>query len=634
MCPEQLLDQSQQTHLHATTLVVQLHYNFARYASLVSASLLRDDLIGKPVPPHGSTLRFHLFGNHSVFFTVVRLLPTSLPSGRSNIGAPSTRVFIIPPIPPSLQPQALVPLSPPVYFEGAQLPTLLDLALNPPSLFLRNRLPPPTVLLVHSPHGHGKTSAVVSAAYALHTTVIRIQPSFLLPHIATPKALATALNTYLSAAQAAAPAVLILDDAQFIFPPDDPRRACVLPPFVDAIRNTMCPVSFVIIASPHVSAVHPTVAATVDVALSLRLHTTGPFAVAVASANSCLPSHTVQSLLFQRSPHSSLAHLVEWARSQTSLPDQTFFLPSQKDTAEEHHAQLNESPDLRLDLPRKWNALAHKLPALDHALAALRRALLYPFLRKKAFARLNIHPIRGVLLYGVPGTGKTAVVRAAAAAAGYSVIPVDASMVAHGEVGAAEQRLIDSYDRAKLQHPAVLFLDEVDALFGTSRPQTGETAASLHSLRLVGTLTRCLDGQHQGVVTVAATNRPWTVSRALLRPGRLEYCVRVPLPGPDERERIASVFADEMDLPTSERHCLLALAKSPLAAGFSGADIVGACRRAVMSALSRSHTITSQDLRYAFDSTTASVSVDDARMVDTWCPSPVNSFKTFPFISE
>lgn len=619
MCSEDFPDVSKATRLEATTLVLRLHDDSARYASLISASLLRDDVIGKQIPLHHSIFRFQLFGKHLVLFIVVRLLPSSPASSRFLVGTRFTDVFILPPLSPPLQPNALVPLLPHAFSEGAQLPTLLHLALNPHPLLVRNHLPSPSIILVHSPHGHGKTSAVVSAAHALHITVIRIQPSFLLPHIGTPKALSEALNTYLSAAKASAPTLLVIDDAQFIFPPDDSRRACVFPPFIDAVRNTVQPVSLVIIVSPHTSAVHPTILSSVDLVFSLRLNCTGPFATDVASVHSSLPVHVLQSRLSRQPPHFSIAHVVQWARSQSQplCPIQT---PSaQSNPTEGQYSQLNRSCDLGSELLEKWHSLSKKLPALENALLALRRALLFPVLKKEAFVRLHIQPVRALLLYGAPGTGKTAVVRAAAAAAGYSIVPVDAAMVAHGEVGAAEQRLIQIYNRAKLQRPAVIFLDEVDALFGTSRPQTGENVASLHSLRLVGTLTRCLDAQHEGLVTVAATNRPWVVSRALLRPGRFEYCVRVPLPDSEERARIANVFADEIQLPSPERHCLVTLAKSPHAAGLSGADIAGACRRAVMSALSHSNTVNSQHLRDAFHSTTASVSVTDAHMIDTWC---------------
>lgn len=606
------------TRLEATTLVLRLHDDSARYASLVSASLLRDDLIGKQIPSHNSIFRFQLFGKHLVLFIVVRLLPSSPSSDQILIGTRFTDVFVLPPLSPPLQPEALVPLLPHAFSEGAQLPTLLHLALNSHPLLVRNRLPSPRIILVHSPHGHGKTSAVVSVAHAFQITVIRIQPSFLLPHIGTPKALSVALNTHLSAAKASAPTLLLIDDAQFIFPSDDSRRACVFPPFVDAVRNTIQPVSLVIIVSPHTSAVHPTILSSVDLVVSLRLDCTGPFATDVASAHSPLPPNVLQSRLSRQPPHSSIAHVVQWARSQSQPLCPIQSLPAQSNPAEEQYSPLNKSCDLESGLLEKWHSLSEKLPALENALLALRRALLFPILKKEAFVRLHIQPVRAVLLYGAPGTGKTAVVRAAAAAAGYSIIPVDAAMVAHGEVGAAEQRLIKIYNRAKLQRPAVIFLDEVDALFGTSRPQTGENVAALHSLRLVGTLTRCLDTQHEGLVTVAATNRPWVVSRALLRPGRFEYCVRVPLPDSEERAQIANVYADEIQLPSSERHCLVTLAKSPHAAGFSGADIAGACRRAVMSALSHSNTITSQHLRDAFRLTTASVSVTDAHMIDTW----------------
>lgn len=618
MCSESFHDAHQADCQHASTLVLQLHHESAPYASLVSAALLRDDVMGAYIPTRRSHLNFQLFGTHRVRFTVVRITPSLPSSGPALLVTHHTKVFLIPSLPPSLLPHALVPVLPPALTDGHQLPTLIHLALHPHPSLRRADLPAPTAVLVHAPHGHGKTSAVVSVAHSLQATVVRIPPSALLPHIATPRALVVLLNTYLSAAEAAYPSVLLIDDAQFVFPSDDSRRACVFPPFVDAVRSLSKPVALVLIVSPHISAVHPAVVSAVDTVLSLRLDPLGAFAVAVASAHSSLPPGMLQARLSRRHPHPSIAHVVEWARSQVVSPDETRDCADAPNLVEFEKSEQSESPSVESQLLEKWHAFSAKLPALDDALNALRRALLWPLLRKDAYTRLKVRPVRGVLLYGVPGTGKTAVVRAASAATGYSVVPVDAAMIAHGEVGAAEERLVQVYHRAKLQRPAVIFLDEVDALFGTARQHAGDSAASLHSLRLVGTLTRCLDAQLEGVVTIAATNRPWVVSRALLRPGRFEYCVRVPLPDSEQRAQIANVFADDMYLPPSERHCLVNLARNFRCAGFSGADIAGACRRAVMAALTKSQSISPQDLQDAFHSTVASVSAKDTHLIDTW----------------
>jgi transitional endoplasmic reticulum ATPase len=157
--------------------------------------------------------------------------------------------------------------------------------------------------------------------------------------------------------------------------------------------------------------------------------------------------------------------------------------------------------------------------------------------RPEAYRRWGARPPKGVLLYGPPGTGKTLLARCVAGqakAAFFHIRAVDVSSMWYGQ---AEKRLQEAFDRARAQRPAVVFLDEVDAL--TPRREMAHEA----SHRVVSTLLENLDGLRplEGVIVVAATNTPDSVDAALLRPGRLDRLVEVPLPDADARAQILHV---------------------------------------------------------------------------------------------
>jgi transitional endoplasmic reticulum ATPase len=157
--------------------------------------------------------------------------------------------------------------------------------------------------------------------------------------------------------------------------------------------------------------------------------------------------------------------------------------------------------------------------------------------KPEMYQRWGARPPKGVLLYGPPGTGKTLLARCVAGQAHAAFFHIRAVDVASMWYGQAERRLQDAFDRARKQTPAVVFLDEVDAL--TPPRETSHEA----SHRVVSTLLENLDGLRplEGIVVVAATNTPQSVDPALLRPGRLDRLVEVPLPDIEARGQIRHV---------------------------------------------------------------------------------------------
>lgn len=177
---------------------------------------------------------------------------------------------------------------------------------------------------------------------------------------------------------------------------------------------------------------------------------------------------------------------------------------------------------------------------LEEAKAAVEEAVLWTRDRAKELANFGVEAPRGVLLYGAAGTGKTTVAKSVAAWVGCGIISLDAATFVRGEVGASEANLEEAFALARAIAPCVIFLDEIDALFEV-RGSTNSTAS-----RLVSALA--LEMAQGDVPVLAATNRPWDIDRALLRVGRFERSVHVPLPSAKARSAMIVNLARELHM--------------------------------------------------------------------------------------
>ncbi len=191
-------------------------------------------------------------------------------------------------------------------------------------------------------------------------------------------------------------------------------------------------------------------------------------------------------------------------------------------------------------------------------------------------------PPRGVLLYGPPGTGKTMLARALAYESGARFLHVRATDIVSKWYGEAEKRVQQAFDRARSEAPTVMFFDEIDAL-ARDRDFAHEATH-----RIVSTFLENMDGlrESEGVIVVAATNRPSSVDDALVRPGRFDRLVEVPMPDRDGRRAIFGVHM-RMSERKAERRLFAHLDKESWAKlldatdGFSGADVAESVRRAL-----------------------------------------------------
>jgi hypothetical protein len=172
--------------------------------------------------------------------------------------------------------------------------------------------------------------------------------------------------------------------------------------------------------------------------------------------------------------------------------------------------------------------------------ARLHRCLILPITKPDTFRRLNLSPPKGVLLYGPPGCAKTTLVKALCSAAHFTLLYLDCASVLSAYVGESEQRLRDVFQRAREQAPAVIFFDEVDAI-AAARKSANDGGSSGMSTRLLATLLTEMDGMtvNRDVCFVGATNLPYVLDSAVLRPGRFDQLIHVPLPSAEDRKDIA-----------------------------------------------------------------------------------------------
>lgn len=242
--------------------------------------------------------------------------------------------------------------------------------------------------------------------------------------------------------------------------------------------------------------------------------------------------------------------------------------------------ELEESPDITFG----------NIGGLLKEIEEVREAVEYPLTRPEIFERVGVEPPKGILLFGPPGTGKTLIAKAVAHEARATFIRMSGSELVHKYIGEGAQLVRELFLLAREKSPSIVFIDEIDAV-GSTRTNDG-TSGSAEVQRTLMQLLAEMDGfDNRGDVRImAATNRVDMLDPALLRPGRFDRVISIPLPDKGARREILNIHARKMTLIDVDLERIMEMTENA-----TGADLQAICREAGMMAVRREATGVSQD---------------------------------------
>ena len=238
---------------------------------------------------------------------------------------------------------------------------------------------------------------------------------------------------------------------------------------------------------------------------------------------------------------------------------------------------ISEKPMETYRLPR---VTYEDIGGMKNIIQRVRELIELPLKHPELFRKLGIEPPKGILLYGPPGTGKTLLAKAVANEADAYFIAINGPEIMSKYYGESEQRLREIFEHAKKNAPAIVFIDEIDAI----APKRDEVVGEVER-RVVAQLLALMDGlEARGdVIVIGATNRPNALDPALRRPGRFDREIEIPMP--DKHARLEILQIHTRGVPLGKDVDLNKLAE--ITHGYTGADLAALVREAALHALRR-----------------------------------------------
>lgn len=249
--------------------------------------------------------------------------------------------------------------------------------------------------------------------------------------------------------------------------------------------------------------------------------------------------------------------------------------------------ELIEIPDIDYDV----------IGGLNKQIEEVTDTVELPLTNPELFSEVGVEPPHGVLLYGPPGTGKTLIAKAVAHRAKAAFIKMSGTELVQKYIGEGARLVRDVFDIARKKAPSIVFIDEIDAV-GSRRTYDGTTGSSEVNRTMVQLLSE-LDGfdKRGDVKIIAATNRIDLLDPALLRPGRFDRIIEIPLPDNKGREEILKIHTRNMKLENVDFEELVTLTD-----GLSGADLKAIVTESGMFVIKRKgKAVTMQDFKNAYD---------------------------------
>ncbi|HIJ16660.1 MAG TPA: CDC48 family AAA ATPase [Thermoplasmata archaeon] len=477
---------------------------------------------------------------------------------------------------------------------------MIELPLKHPEIFTRLGIDPPKGVLLYGPPGTGKTLIARAVANEAGANFFSIQgPEIMSKFYGQSE---EKLREIFTDAEKNAPSVIFIDELDSIAPKRDEVHGEVERRVVAQLLTLMDGLTtrgnvIVIAATNREEAIDPalrrpgrfdreieigvpTVSGRQEI---FQIHTRGmPMAEDVAVEKIAGATHG-----FVGADLAALAREAAMRALRRYLPDIDLGKPIPAELLEKMRVTAADFSDALKEIePSAMREVLVEIPltswddvgGLDHIKKDLHEAIEMPIEDPESFVRLGIRPPKGVLLFGPPGTGKTLIARAIANVSKVNFISIKGPEIMSKWVGESEKAVRMIFKKAKQVSPCIVFLDEIDAI----APKRGGHHDSGATERIVNQLLTSMDGLEgmENVFVIAATNRPDIVDPALLRPGRFDKLLLIPVPDRASRLKILEVHTRNMPLEGVDI--------GPMAdrlEGYVGADIENVCREAGLSAL-------------------------------------------------
>lgn len=490
---------------------------------------------------------------------------------------------------------------------------MIELPLRYPEVFERLGIAPPRGVLLHGPPGCGKTLIARAVAYETSAHFLHINgPEIIDKWYGASEA---QLRTLFEQARRQAPAIIFIDEIDAIAPKREDmgsnqqverRVVAQLLALMDGLDARG---DVVVIAATNLpNALDPALRRPGrfdrEIAIGvpdkigrreiLEIYTRGmPLTEEVDLERLASKTHgfvgaDLESLCREAALRALRRMMPELDFAQASIPYD--MLMSLEITGPDFEGALNdvepsaireiftEIPDVRWD----------DIGGLQHIKALLHEAVELPLRHRELFEQAGVRPAKGILLHGPPGTGKTLLARALANQSEANFIAIKGPQLLSMWVGESERAVREVFRKARQAAPCIIFFDELDAL----APRRGSAGDSHTTERVVSQLLTEIDGieELRGVLILAATNRVDRIDPALLRPGRFDLLLEMPLPDIAARQAILAIHTQRMPLASDVDLAHLAAQTD----GFVGATLEALCRRAALLAI-RDHLATHAD---------------------------------------
>jgi transitional endoplasmic reticulum ATPase len=486
--------------------------------------------------------------------------------------------------------------------ELEQVREMIELPMRHPELFQQLGIDPPKGVLLHGPPGTGKTLIAKAVANEIDAHFETISgPEIMSKYYGESE---EQLREMFDEAEENEPAIVFIDELDSIAPKRDETSGDVERRVVAQLLSLMDGLEergqvTVIAATNRVDAIDPALRRggrfdrEIEIGVPdqegrkeiLQVHTRGmPLAEGIDLDTYAENTHGFVGSDLESLAKESAMNALRRIRPELDLDEEEIdaeVLEAMEVTREDLKGALKgiEPSALRevfVEVPDvTWDSVG----GLDDTKERLRETVQWPLDYPDVFEAMDMNAAKGVMMYGPPGTGKTLLAKAVANEAQSNFISIKGPELLNKFVGESEKGVREVFSKARENAPTVVFFDEIDAIAGERGQRTGDSGVGE---RVVSQLLTELDGLEdlEDVVVIATSNRPDLIDSALLRPGRLDRHVHVPVPDEDAREAIFEVHT--RDKPLADGVDLADLARRT--EGYVGADIEAVTREAAMAA--------------------------------------------------